>query len=74
MSTRCQICRSVDRWNGRFRLSLNSDRTLQYKHNAQFLRLFGLHGDVNDAHRAGANRLQNKNKLSFGPATVCARV
>ena len=28
--------------------------------NAQSLRLFGLHGDVNDAHRAGANRLQNK--------------
>ena len=26
------------------------------------LRLFGLHRDVNDAHRAGANRLQNKNK------------
>ena len=28
--------------------------------NAQSLRLFGLHSDVNDAHRAGANRLQNK--------------
>ena len=28
------------------------------------LRLFGLHGDVNDAHRAGANRLQhNKQQL-----------
>ena len=38
--------------------------TVQYKLNAQSLRLFGLHGDVNDAHRAGANRLQNKtNKL-----------
>ena len=37
-------------------------RTVQYKLNAQSLRLFGLHGDVNDAHRAGANRLQNKNK------------
>ena len=24
------------------------------------LRLMGLHRDVNDAHRAGANRLQNK--------------
>ena len=32
----------------------------KYKFNAQFLRLFGLHSDVNDAHRAGANRLQNK--------------
>ena len=37
-------------------------RTVQYKLNAQSLRLFGLHGDVNDAHRAGANRLQNENK------------
>ena len=47
-----------------FCLSLNSGRTVQYKHNAQFLRLFGLHGDVNDAHRAGANRLQtNKTDL-----------
>ena len=36
MSTRCQICRSVDKWNGRFCLSLNSGRTVQYKHNAQF--------------------------------------
>ena len=33
---------------------------MQYKLNAQSLRLFGLHSDVNDAHRAGANRLQNK--------------
>ena len=32
--------------------------------NAQSLRLFGLHRDVNDAHRAGANRLQNKTKQS----------
>ena len=40
----------------------NSSRTVQYKLNAQSLRLFGLHSDVNDAHRAGANRLQNKNK------------
>ena len=39
----------------------STDRTVQYKLNAQFLRLFGLHDDVNDAHRAGANRLQNKN-------------
>ena len=38
-----------------------TDRTVQYKLNAQSLRLFGLHRDVNDAHRAGANRLQNKN-------------
>ena len=35
-------------------------RTVQHKLNAQSLRLFGLHRDVNDAHRAGANRLQNK--------------
>ena len=39
-----------------------TDRTVQYKLNAQSLRLFGLHRDVNDAHRAGANRLQNKTK------------
>ena len=32
----------------------------KYRLNAQYLRLFGLHRDVNDAHRAGANRLQNK--------------
>ena len=62
MSTRFQMCRSVDYWNGRFCLILNSGRTVQYKHNAQSLRLFGLHGDVNDAHRAGANRLQTTNK------------
>ena len=37
----------------------NSGRTIQYKLNAKSLRLFGLHSDVNDAHRAGANRLQN---------------
>ena len=37
-----------------------SGRTVQYKLNAQSLRLFGLHSDVNDAPRAGANRLQNK--------------
>ena len=36
-----------------------TDRTVQHKLNAQSLRLFGLHRDVNDAHRAGANRLQN---------------
>ena len=37
-----------------------TDRTVQSKLNAQSLRLFGLHRNVNDAHRAGANRLQNK--------------
>ena len=42
-------------------LTTHSGRTVQYKLNAQSLRLFGLHSDVNDAHRAGANRLQ-KNK------------
>ena len=41
-----------------------TDRTVQYKLNAQSLRLFGLHRDVNDAHRAGANRLQNKTNVS----------
>ena len=38
----------------------NSGGTVQYKLNAQSLRLFGLHSGVNDAHRARANRLQNK--------------
>ena len=38
--------------------------TVQYKLNAQSLRLFGLHRDVHDAHRAGANRLQNKQTVS----------
>ena len=48
-------------------MSLNSGSAVQYKLNAQFLRLFSLHDDVNDAHRAGAIRLQNKKKtnLSF---------
>ena len=41
-------------------LTRNSGRAVQYKLHAQFLRLFSLHDDVNDAHRAGANRLQNK--------------
>ena len=40
----------------------STDRTVQYKLKAQFLRLFSLHDDVNDAHRAGANFLQNKKK------------
>ena len=44
----------------------NSARTVQYKLNAQSLRLFGVHSDVNDVHRAGANRLQNKQKNPFG--------
>ena len=41
-----------------------TDGTVQYKLNAQSLRLFGLHRDVNDAHGAGANRLQNKKNLA----------
>ena len=40
----------------------NSSGTVQYKLYAQSPRLFGLHSDANDAHRAGANRLQNKTK------------
>ena len=51
-------------------LFVNTDRTLQFKLNAQFLRLFGVHSDVNDAHRAGANRL-NKNKTKTIDATSC---
>ena len=42
----------------------NSGRTAQYELHAQFLRLFGLHSHVNDAHRAGATRLQNKQSKS----------
>ena len=38
----------------------NSGRTVQHKLNAQSLRLFGLQTYVNDAHRAGADRLQNR--------------
>ena len=38
----------------------NSGKTVQCKLKAQSLILFGLYGDVNDAHRAGANRLQTK--------------
>ena len=46
-----------------------SGRTVQYKlNNAQSLRLFGLHSDVNDAHRAHANRLQNKHLHVTVPA------
>ena len=47
----------------------NSGRTVQHKLNAQSLRLFGLHSDVNDAHRAGANRLQNKTTIDYDLAT-----
>ena len=35
-----------------------TDWTVQYKLNAQSLRLFGVHRDVNDAHRADANPKQ----------------
>ena len=42
-----------------------TDRTVQHNLNAQSLRLFGLHRDVNDAHRAGANRLQNQNNKTY---------
>ena len=38
----------------------NSGRTAQYKLTAQSLRLCGLRCGVDDAHCAGANRLQNK--------------
>ena len=50
----------------------NSWRTVQYKLNAQSLRLFGLHSDVNGAHRAGANRLQNnkQTKHMFSEASL----
>ena len=41
----------------------STGRTVQYKLNAQSLRLFGLHWDVNDAHRAGANRLQKQSNI-----------
>ena len=44
----------------------SSGRTVQYKLNAQFLRLIGLHSDVNDAHRAGANRLKNNKQIQIG--------
>ena len=48
----------------------------QYKYtlNAQYLRLFGLHSDVNDAHRAGANRLQNKTKTLWSSVDKCCQV
>ena len=42
-------------------------RTVEYKLNAQSLRLFDLHNnyDVKDAHRAGANHLKKQNQLSI---------
>ena len=50
----------------------STDGTVQYKLNARSLRLFGLHRDVNDAVRAGANRLHNKRKtqLQISPRHV----
>ena len=44
----------------------NSGRTVQYKLNAQSVRHFGLHRNKNDAHRASANRLQNKKRPQHG--------
>ena len=49
-----------------------TDRTVQYKLNAQSLRLLGLHRDVNDAHRAGPNRLQNKQTRTLRRVIVLA--
>ena len=40
----------------------STDRTVQCKLNAQSLRLFGLHRDVNDAHRAGGESSPKQNK------------
>ena len=40
----------------------NSGGTVQYKLDAQSLRLFGLHSDVNDAHRAGTDKISKTNK------------
>ena len=37
----------------------NSVSAVKYKLHAQFLRILSPHDDVNDADRAGANRLQN---------------
>ena len=45
----------------------NSGRTVQYKLNAQSLRLFGLHSDVNDAHRAGANKQTHSPREKMPP-------
>ena len=48
----------------------NSGRTAQYKLSGQSLRLFRLHSDVNDAHRAGANPLQNNKQPSKVSSTT----
>ena len=42
----------------------STDRTVQYKLNAQSLRLFGLQRYVNDGHRAGASRLRKKQQTN----------
>ena len=44
----------------------NSCRTVQYKHNAQSLRTFGLRNsdDAKDVHRAGANRLKKEKQTN----------
>ena len=47
---------------------------IHLRHHAQSLRLFGLHRDVNDAHRAGANRLQNKTNNDGNQATTCGQL
>ena len=44
-------------------------RTVQYKLNAQYLRLICLHRDVNDAHRAGAKRLRKQTKTISSVST-----
>ena len=50
---------------------VSTDRIVQFKLNAQSLRLFGLHSDVNDAYRAGANRFKNKQTISSHPTIFC---
>ena len=51
--------------NGTFDISscLTLVRKRQYKLCAQFLRLCGHQSMMSDAHRAGANRLQNQNQI-----------
>ena len=41
------------------------NKTWEASTHAQYPRLIGLHRDVNDAHRAGANRLRNKTKSTL---------
>ena len=43
---------------------VSKDRTAQYKLNAQFLRLFGVHSDVNDAHRRWCESSQKTKKTN----------